>query len=179
MDGVQMYPENKELAAMYIREDADQLRKQAKELNPEPPKPEPGTISEGEARKILIEDAMKRGDQKALMEIPMEDHNTFLKRWRDHIENHPLKPGTLSYGEVRRRLLIYARERNDQEALSSIPNEDYDELYERWMKHIEQLEMSLAGQPHQGTVPGKARAPGSGPSADTRKALREKRKKKR
>jgi len=176
MDGVQIYPENKELAAMYIREDADQLREQAGKLNPDPPKPEPGTITEAEARKKLIEDAMKRGDQKALMEIPMEDSETFLKRWMDHVENEPQAPGALSAAEVRKELLRDAKSRNDQEAIKAIPVEDQDALYERWMNYLERLE---TGQSRKGTVPGKARAPGNGPSADTRKALREKRKKRR
>lgn len=38
-------------------------------------------ISEAEGRRFLIEDAMRRGDQQALMEIPLEDSETFRERW--------------------------------------------------------------------------------------------------
>ncbi|MBQ4512900.1 MAG: hypothetical protein II969_07900 [Anaerolineaceae bacterium] len=41
----------------------------------------PGTITEAEARKKLMDEAMKRGDQKAVMEIPLEDSKTFQQRW--------------------------------------------------------------------------------------------------
>ena len=49
--------------------------------SPEPRELAPGEISEAEARKILMEDAMKRGDQQALMEIPLEDSAAFYQRW--------------------------------------------------------------------------------------------------
>jgi len=42
---------------------------------------EPGTLSEAEARKILMEDAMKRKDQKAIMAIPLEDTAALHERW--------------------------------------------------------------------------------------------------
>lgn len=38
-------------------------------------------VTEAEARKILIEDAMRRKDQKALMEIPKEDSWQIYDRW--------------------------------------------------------------------------------------------------
>ena len=47
----------------------------------------PGEISEAEARKILMDDAMKRGDQQALTEIPLEDAATFYRRWLKWSEN--------------------------------------------------------------------------------------------
>ena len=44
------------------------------------------TITEAEARKTLIEDAMRRGDQQALMEIPREDQYQLLDRWNQYLE---------------------------------------------------------------------------------------------
>lgn len=44
------------------------------------------TITEAEARKTLIEDAMKRGDQQALMDIPKEDSRQLLDRWNAYLE---------------------------------------------------------------------------------------------
>ena len=47
----------------------------------EPKQQNPGTVSEAEARKILMEDAMKRKDQKAIMPIPLEDTAALYERW--------------------------------------------------------------------------------------------------
>ena len=47
---------------------------------------QPGTITEAEARKRLMDEAMKRGDRKAIMEIPLEDSKTFQQRWQRHNE---------------------------------------------------------------------------------------------
>ena len=66
-------------------------------ITPEPVKPkpeeipvqseaEPGMLTEAEARKILIERAMKAGDMKTVMEIQMEDLPTFHARWMRHLE---------------------------------------------------------------------------------------------
>ena len=41
----------------------------------------PGTITEAEARKLLMDEAMKRGDRQAVMEIPLEDSETFYQRY--------------------------------------------------------------------------------------------------
>lgn len=56
---------------------------------PKPPekKPESGMISEGEARKILIEEALKKGDQAAVMAIQHEDSPSFRARWHKHTED--------------------------------------------------------------------------------------------
>lgn len=62
-----------------------------------------------EARKILMEDAMKRGDQKALMEIPMEDEDMFHERWMRHVEEvsrprQPIHSRTGPPDDVRKKL---------------------------------------------------------------------------
>ena len=67
-------------------------------ISPEPVRPEPevipeepkeksssGKLTEGEARKILIDRAMEAGDMKTVMEIQMEDEPTFHARWDRHI----------------------------------------------------------------------------------------------
>ncbi len=41
----------------------------------------PGTFTEAEARKLLMDEAMERGDQHALTEIPLEDSDTFYQRY--------------------------------------------------------------------------------------------------
>ena len=41
----------------------------------------PGTFTEAEARKLLMDEAMKRGDRQAVMEIPLEDSETFYQRY--------------------------------------------------------------------------------------------------
>ena len=68
-------------------------------ISPEPVRPEPeeipdqkeeesssGMLTEGEARKILIDRAMKAGDMKTVMEIQTEDVLTFHERWMRHLE---------------------------------------------------------------------------------------------
>ena len=57
----------------------------APEVQQEPEKLPKGQISEGEARRILMEEAMKQGDQESLMAIPMEDSDTFHARWDRYI----------------------------------------------------------------------------------------------
>ena len=98
---------------------------EAVEAESEPPQDEPeqeqlprGALSEAEARKLLMDEAIRRGDQQAILEIPLEDSDTFYQRWLRRNE------------EVRKRNLI---------------------------------NMAAAGAP----------------SSDTRKALREKRKKRK
>ncbi len=71
------------------RENAKYLRKQAEalcepEAKPEPEVLPPGTISEAEARRKLIEDAMKRQDQEALLAIPREDTSALHARWEKY-----------------------------------------------------------------------------------------------
>ena len=76
--------------AEYLRKEIAEM--EAKEPEEKTPAPEPrelapGEISEAEARKILMDDAMKRGDQQALMEIPLEDSAVFYQRWLRWSEN--------------------------------------------------------------------------------------------
>ena len=73
----------KEIAEM----EASEQEKKTKTTVPVPEKPAPGEISEAEARKILIDDAMRRGDQKALMEIPLEDTAKIYQRWLRYCSN--------------------------------------------------------------------------------------------
>ena len=74
------------------RENAAQLRKEVEEeIRAEreaKPKPEcpPGMISEGEARKKLIEKALREGDQAAVLAIQQEDEPQFRARWERYIE---------------------------------------------------------------------------------------------
>ena len=72
--------------AEYLRNEIAEMEaaepvEKTKAAVPEPRELAPGEISEAEARKILMEDAMKRGDQQALLEIPLEDAATFYQRW--------------------------------------------------------------------------------------------------
>lgn len=54
--------------------------------SPAEEKPKPGMITEGEARRILIEKAVKSGDQATVLAIQQEDEPTFHARWNRHIE---------------------------------------------------------------------------------------------
>ncbi|MBQ4514652.1 MAG: hypothetical protein II969_16790 [Anaerolineaceae bacterium] len=70
--------------AEYLREEIAEMEAAEPEVKapaPEPRELAPGEISEAEARKILMDDAMKRGDQQALMQIPLEDSAAFYQRW--------------------------------------------------------------------------------------------------
>ena len=69
-----------ELKAEEERETEEEINTQA-ERHEEPKQQKPGTVSEAEARKILLEDAMKRKDQKAIMAIPLEDTAALHERW--------------------------------------------------------------------------------------------------
>ena len=75
-----------ESSAEYLRNEIAEMEAAEPEVKtkaaaPEPRELVPGEISEAEARKILMDDAMKRGDQQALLEIPLEDSGTFYQRW--------------------------------------------------------------------------------------------------
>jgi len=79
---------NKQMEAEAIRAElkAEEKEKEEEEIKTqteqeEPKQQNPGTVSEAEARKILMEDAMKRKDQKAIMAIPLEDTATLHDRW--------------------------------------------------------------------------------------------------
>ena len=43
-------------------------------------------ITEGEARRILIEESIKKGDHAAVLAIQQEDSAAFHSRWNRHIE---------------------------------------------------------------------------------------------
>ena len=76
--------------AEYLRKEIAEMEAaepQVKAPAAEPRELAPGEISEAEARKILMDDAMKRGDQQALMEIPLEDAATFYQRWLRWTDN--------------------------------------------------------------------------------------------
>ena len=66
---------------------------------PEPVRPEEeeivplGSISEAEARRILIQDAMKRGDQLSLTAIPLEDTEAVHARWMRYLERDKNRDG--------------------------------------------------------------------------------------
>ena len=69
-----------------------ELEKTTQPVIPKPaPQPDPRfeateeSLSEAEVRKKLIEDAMRRGDQKALMTIPLEDPWQLRERWLRYI----------------------------------------------------------------------------------------------
>ena len=70
--------------AEYLRKEIVEMEAKEPEVKtpaPEPKELAPGEIGEAEARKILMDDAMRRGDQQALMEIPLEDAAAFYQRW--------------------------------------------------------------------------------------------------
>ena len=48
--------------------------------------PKPGCITEAEARRILIDDAIKRKDQEALLAIPLEDQYVLQERWERYLK---------------------------------------------------------------------------------------------
>ena len=101
-----IFPVDKEGLALMNRERAERLRREiaemeAVEAESEPPQDEPeqeqlprGALSEAEARKLLMDEAIRRGDQQAILEIPLEDSDTFYQRWLRRNE------------EVRKRNLI-------------------------------------------------------------------------
>ena len=75
-------------------------------------------------------------------------------------------PGMLTEAEARKRLMDDAMKRKDQAAILAIPMEDTDQVHERWEKYVERIERE-------------ANRPPDGPPPKTRKALREKRKRRR
>ena len=92
LSGFKPYPPSREGKSILNRAYAAQLRKEVEaeikaesEPEPEPPLP-PGMISEAEARKILMDKAMKAGDQAAVLAIQQEDEPTFRLRWDRHIK---------------------------------------------------------------------------------------------
>ena len=82
--------------------------------------------------------------------------------------NKELPPGEISEAEARQILIKDAMERHDQEALMAIPLENTREVHARWERYREKM-----GKAARSPIsPGRA-----GPSAETRKKLRAKRKK--
>lgn len=82
--------------------------------------------------------------------------------------NKELPPGEISEAEARQILIKDAMERRDQEALIAIPLENTREVHERWERYREKMGKAARSP----LSPGRA-----GPSAETRKKLRAKRKK--
>ena len=86
------YGPSREGTILMNRESAAQLRKEVeeeirteREAKPRPECP-PGMISEGEARKKLIDKALREGDQAAVLAIQQEDEPQFRVRWERYIE---------------------------------------------------------------------------------------------
>ncbi len=94
------------------REKAKYLRKQAEALDEIKPEYEPevlpeGAISEAEARRQLMEDAMKRKDQEAIRAIPQEDTYALHARWEKYtarVEREALMSRAGPPPEVRKAL---------------------------------------------------------------------------
>ncbi|MBQ4513760.1 MAG: hypothetical protein II969_12265, partial [Anaerolineaceae bacterium] len=57
----------------------------SEQVKPQPAAPEPGYITEAEARKELMDDAMRRKDQEAIMAIPLEDQYILHERWEKYL----------------------------------------------------------------------------------------------
>ena len=107
--------------AEYLRNEiaemeAVEAKKTTKPAPPEPKELAPGEISEAEARKILMDDAMKRGDQQALMEIPLEDSAIFYQRWLRWSENLCERNNSLRSGpsNEKRRALREKRKKGNR-----------------------------------------------------------------
>ena len=105
--------------AEYLRKEIAEM--EAAEPEVKAPAPEsrelaPGEISEAEARKILMDDAMKRGDQQALMEIPLEDSAIFYQRWLRWSENLCERNNSLRSGpsNEKRRTLREKRKKGNR-----------------------------------------------------------------
>ena len=87
---IKPYPIRKEDRAIVANIRKEQLQKTLEEEDRKKEPPE-GMIRAAEARRILMEDAMKRGDQAAALAIPMEDHETFLARWMEYLKKDEIK----------------------------------------------------------------------------------------
>ena len=89
-----------------------------------------------------------------------------LDEIKPEYEPEVLPPGAISEAEARQQLMEDAMKRRDQEALRAIPREDTYALHARWEKYTARIERE-------------ALLSRAGPSPDVRKALREKRKKRK
>lgn len=142
-------------------------------------------VRKEQERKLLLADRLEREADRALGGFlpqpypPAKEGVALVKldyaqQLRDEArsceKSEPQKqtvpPGTLTEEEARQKLLDDAKRRNDREAIRLIPQEDSDAIYARWLEYLERARE-------------KAGRPGSGPPPDVRKALREKRKKKK
>lgn len=72
-----------------------------------------GMITEGEARRILIEEALRYGDQQTVLEIQKEDSGTFMQRWDRHLaETDPLRKRAGPSDDVRKKLREKRKKKN-------------------------------------------------------------------
>ena len=95
--GISPYAPTKEMNAMVNQIKAERLRAELEaeagsetgqklkgNVNSETETPPPGMITEAEARKRLMDDAMKRKDQEAILAIPQEDSSALHARWEKY-----------------------------------------------------------------------------------------------
>lgn len=164
----QMLKEEKaeEKQAAAIRKEKDRLLDLAEKLErkasglPAPIRPPRPFAPDKEDMKIVNrENAAYLRRKAAALSVP-EPNSAQLP------EINKAAPGMLTEAEARKRLMDDAMKRKDQAAILSIPMEDSNALHERWEKYVERVEREAKGPP-------------GGPSPETRKALREKRKKRR
>ena len=86
-----------QVRAENLRKMSEEIRKELSEpeavpeatseapIKPKDAKPKPGYITEAEARKELMDDAMRRKDQEAIMAIPLEDQYVLQERWEKYL----------------------------------------------------------------------------------------------
>ena len=77
-----------QIQAELLREEAESLSEgdQNSAEQPKIDEAEPGTVTEAEARKTLMDDAMRRKDQAAIMAIPPENFPALHVRWEKYVE---------------------------------------------------------------------------------------------
>ena len=66
----------------FVNEEEEEARRKEEANNPPP-----GMITEGEARRELIEKALKEGDQRTVMAIQTENSEVFRERWMKYLES--------------------------------------------------------------------------------------------
>ena len=77
----------------------------ARQTTPEKEDAPLGMIPEGEARRILIEKAIRRGDHKTVLEIQKEDSDSFAKRWERYLaDTDALRKRAGPSNDVRKKL---------------------------------------------------------------------------
>ena len=127
-------------------------------------------MSRREVLKEMMKDRRKADQNRAAEEAPQaEPKQTSEKRVK--AKEEPRQPGELTEAEARKCLMDKAMKEGDQKALMAIPLEDSDTFYQRWLRYVEEEEDANRGR---AIASGRA-----GPSSETRKKLREKRKKRR